>query len=84
MDQRLVTGTGKDGSGDVTTLCGPWGTAPKAAAIMDIQFGRHRYFTRHPDGSETEIDVVDGVTGPSLRCRPGGALASDLQSLPDC
>lgn len=37
MAGRRVTGTGKDRDGDITSLCGGWGSVTKAAAIREIE-----------------------------------------------
>jgi hypothetical protein len=62
MANRKVTGTGKDSSGDITSLCGPWGTQSKHVAIIEIELGTHRYYTHAANGTEADIQVVDGAT----------------------
>jgi hypothetical protein len=84
MADRLVTGTGKDSQGDITGLCGSWGSQTKTAAISDIQTGSHRYYTSGPSGSQVDIIVVDGATGKYLRTEPDLTKSDNLQSLPDC
>jgi len=81
---RLVTGTGKDSEGDITGLCGAWGSRSKAEAVSDIDTKLHRYYTAGPSGNQVDIIVVDGATGKYLRTEPDLTKADNLQSLPDC
>jgi len=84
MADRLVTGTGKDDSGDITSLCGVWGERTKTEAILDIEIGLHRYYTSGPGGTEADVVVVNGDSGKYVRTEPDLSKADDLQSLPDC
>jgi len=84
MADRLVTGTGKDDSGDITSLCGTWGNQSKALAILEIEIGTHRYYTSGPGSSEVDVKVVDGENGKYLRTEPDLSKADKLQSLPEC
>jgi hypothetical protein len=83
MAERLVTGTGKDDSGVITSVCGTWGTRTKAGAVADIEAG-HRYYTAGPDGKQVNIIVVDGDTEKYLRTDPDLSKADNLSELPDC
>lgn len=84
MADRRVTGTGKDSSGDITSLCGAWGSQLKAVAIVEIEQGTHRYYTHASNGTEADIIVVNGVTGKYLRTDPDKTTADNLADLPDC
>jgi len=84
MADRLVTKTGKDESGDITSLCGAWGSQTKTGAIADIDNSIHRYFVSGPGGAEVNIAVIHGDTGDYLRTEPDLSKADNLQSLPDC
>lgn len=84
MSERRVTGTGKDNSGDITSLCGPWGNQTKAEAIVDIEVGTHRYFTLAANETEADVIVVNGARGKYLRTDPDKTTADNLGDLPDC
>lgn len=82
MPIRNVTGTGKDSDGDITGLCGPFGSVSKATAISDINSGTHVYKVHE----RTKIIVVQASAGKSayLRTEPNGSEADNLDNLPDC
>ena len=84
MADRRVTGTGKDGEGDITSLCGSWGSSTKTQAIADIELDLHRYYTHAANGTEADVEVVNGTTGKYLRTDPDKSLADNLGDLPDC
>jgi hypothetical protein len=84
MADRRVTKTGKDSSGDITSLCGTWGSRTKSLAIVDIELGTHRYYTHASNGTEADIQVVNGTTGKYLRTDPDKTTADNLADLPDC
>ena len=84
MTERRVTGTGKGSSGDITSLCGTWGSRSKALAIADIEQGTHRYYTHASNGTEADVIVVNGATGKYLRTDPDKTTADNLADLPDC
>jgi hypothetical protein len=84
MADRRVTSTGKDNSGDITSLCGSWGSQSKASAIIDIESGTHRYYTHASNGAEADVEVVNGATGKYLRTDPDKTTADNLGDLPDC
>jgi hypothetical protein len=84
MADRQVTKTGKDSSGDITSLCGAWGATAKSLAILDIELGTHGYYTHASNGTEAGVIVVNGATGKYLRTDPDKATADNLADLPDC
>jgi hypothetical protein len=85
MADRLVTATGKNDSGDITSLCGAWGGQSKAVAIVEIGSGSVRYYTSGPGGAEVDVIVVnDKDAGKYLRTEPDLSKADNLASLPDC
>ena len=84
MADRRVTGTGKDSSRDITSLCGSWGTTPKVLAIAEIELGTHRYYTHASNGTEADVIVVNGTTEKYLRMDPDKTTADNLADLPDC
>jgi len=83
MADRQGTKTGKDSSGDITSLCGSWGSQSKSLAILDIELGTHRYYTHASNGREADV-AVDGATGKYLRTDPDKTTADNLADLPDC
>jgi hypothetical protein len=84
MADRQVTKTGKDGFGDITSLCGSWGSQLKSLAILDIELRTHRYYTHASNGTEADVEVVNGPTGKYLRTDPDKTTADNLADLPDC
>ncbi len=46
MADRQVKRTGKDRDGDITSLCGDWGTVAQPVAIREIESGTHSYSSR--------------------------------------
>jgi Protein of unknown function (DUF3892) len=82
MAVRHVTSTGKATDGDITKLCGSFGSISKQDAISDIEDHNHVY-----KSGDSRIEVVHDSTvsgGKYLRTRPGGGTANNLESLPDC
>lgn len=86
MADRAVYKTGKDGDGDITSLCNSgadWSPRKKADAISDIENKVHTYYVPWTDG-RTEITVVNGPTGKYLRTVRDGSTKNNLDDLPDC
>ena len=84
MDQR-VKRTGKDRSGDITSLCGDWGSVTKAVAIRDIEGpSTPGYYVQDSSGQRANVRVVMGSTGKYLRSDPNSACRDNLDNLPDC
>lgn len=84
MADRKVTGTGKDGDGDITSMCGAWGEISRATAINEIDRGLHRYYVAGKGGTQVDVNVVNGPTGKYLRTDPDGSVVDNLDELPDC
>lgn len=86
MASREVSATSKDRDGDILALCNPsewWSPRSKAAAIQDIESGRHAYYVQWTDG-RTAIRVVDGPTGKYLRTDRDSTPRNNLDDLPNC
>lgn len=81
---RRVTKTGKDSDGDITSLCGAWGSAMKSTAISDIESGTNSYFVQDAGARRADVYVVNGSTGKYLRTDPNSTCSDNLDSLPDC
>lgn len=84
MADRQVTKTGKDSDGDITSLCGGFGSVTKQTAIVEIEGRSHTYFVKDAAEQRADIHVVTGPTGKYLRTDPNSACADNLDSLPDC
>ncbi|GEA90243.1 hypothetical protein CCE01nite_41920 [Cellulomonas cellasea] len=80
---RRVTSTAKDSGGDITRLCGAWGTVSAAQAILQITSGTVAYYTG-AGPSVADVHVVDGRTGRYLRTGPDADPGNNLDELPDC
>jgi hypothetical protein len=70
--------------GGHTSLCGSWGSQSKSLTILDIELGTHRYYTHASNGTEADVEVVNGATGKYLRTDPDKTTADNLADLPDC
>jgi len=82
MAIRQVTATGKDSEGDMTKLCGDFGSSTKQQAIDDSESGAHEY---RSGGSLVEVVHDSSVSGGKyLRTKPNGGTANNLDNLPDC
>ena len=84
MADRQVTATGKDPDGDITKLCGGWGSASKAQAIGDIESRTHTYYVQQPGTTRVDVHVVDGPSGKYLRSDPDSSSKNNLDNLPNC
>lgn len=84
MANRRVTKTGKDRDGDITRLCGTWGTAAKHQAISHIENHTHRYYVQDNLGRRADVHVVAGPTGKYLRTDPNSNSSDNLDNLPNC
>lgn len=84
MADRRVTKSGKDTDGDITSLCGTWGSATKASAISDIERRTHSYFVQDARFRRADVRVVSGTTGKYLRTDPNSTCSDNLDSLPNC
>jgi hypothetical protein len=84
MADRRVTGTGKDSNGNITSLCGGWGSVTKSTAITEIDMGWNTYFVKDSYGRRADINVVNGATGKYLRTDPDSTCSDNLDNLPDC
>ena len=84
MAGRQVTATGKDSDGDITKLCGSWGSAMKSQAIEQIESRLYTYYVQQPRLSRVDVHVVNGPTGKYLRADPDQASQNNLDNLPNC
>jgi hypothetical protein len=84
LADRRVKRTGKDSYGDITSLCGDWGSATKATAIRDIEYRVNSYFVQDRYARRADVHVVNGSTGKYLRTDPNANCSDNLDSLPDC
>jgi hypothetical protein len=80
--RRAVTGTSKNSDGDITGLCGAWGSVDKWTAIRHINAEAGAY---HVNGYDVIVVTDSTVSGGQyLRTTPGGGTSNNLDSLPDC
>lgn len=83
MADRRVQGSGKDPDGDITALCGSWGTVDKATAISEIEGKVHRYYVEEVTPA-VDVRVVTEGTTKYLRTDADSTSANNLDNLPDC
>jgi len=84
MADRRVKRTSKDSDGDITSLCGDWGTATKIVAISDIERRANSYYVQDAYSRRADVYVVNGTTGKYLRTDPNATSSDNLDTLPDC
>lgn len=85
MADRRVTRTGKDRDGDITSLCGTWGSVTRATAIREIEApSTNTYYVQDGYGRRADVQVVMGPTGKYLRTDPNSSCSDNLDNLPDC
>ena len=84
---RLVTHSGKNQDGDITSLgnpAEPWSPRSKADIIRDIEDGVHAYYTGTQERKRANVVVVAGTLDKYLFTDQDGAAVRHLSSLPDC
>jgi len=84
MADRRVTRTGKDTNGNITSLCGSWGSVTTATAIREIESGTNTYYVQDGYGRRADVHVVNGASGKYLRTDPNAICSDNLDNLPDC
>ena len=80
---RRVTRTRKDGDGDITRLCGEWGSVLKERAIVEIEAFPGSYFVQDYFGKSDVIVYKVGYK-MHLRTDPNGSCSDNLDNLPNC
>lgn len=83
MVKRQVTRSGKDRDGDITKLCGAWGSTGKVQAIQQIEGRTHNYVVG-TGATEVRVLVKPGPRGKYLTTSPDGRSQNNLDNLPDC
>ena len=83
MAEYLVTGSGKNDQGDITSLCGSWGTKGSATVIQAIRLG-DKFYVNDPAVGRVDIKVMAGTYGPYLRTDPDKTIRNNLDSLRPC
>jgi len=86
MARRRVKKTGKDSSGNITSLCNSaesWSPRSKADAIKDIEGGLHTYYVNE-ESYETVVKVVERNGTKHLQTTSDGKDKNILGNLPDC
>ena len=83
MAKRNVERSGKDSDGDITKLCGSWGSTSKVLAIREIEASTHNYVVR-VGRTEVKVLVKQGPSGKYLTTSPDGRTRNNLDDLPSC
>lgn len=76
---KRVTRTGKDGDGDITSLCGDGFRDSKATAIANINANANAYYVEEV-APRVYVEVVYG----HLRTTADETDANNLDNLPPC
>lgn len=83
MANRQVKRSGKDRDGDITSLCGAWGSVSKAQAIKDIEARTNRYYVA--EASPSVWVLVRGQGNRKyLTTEADGRSRNNLDNLDDC
>ena len=83
MADRRVTKTGKDKDGDITKLCGDWGSRLKDEAISDIELKLHSYYVNE-SGTRSDVYIVNRNGKKHLQTTPDKSSRNNLDNLPNC
>jgi hypothetical protein len=82
---RRVKKSGKDADGDITSLCGDWGSVTKVTAIYELTPPvTNTYYVQDSAGRRADVRVVKGTSGKYLRTDPNSSCTDNLDNLPDC
>lgn len=84
MASRRVTRTGKDRDGDITSLCGAWGSTPKLTAIREIESLTHAYYVQDAYARQAIVRVYVLSGHKHLRTDPNATCSDNLDNLPNC
>lgn len=85
LTTRIVTKSGKNQDGDITSLCNDgewWSPRSRSDAISDIKGGTIEYRVKKSTGPV--VIIVDGPTGEYLRSAPDSTTSDNLDDLPNC
>lgn len=86
MADRRVKKSGKDSSGNITSLCNgseTWSPRKKADAISDIENGTHTYYVEEVTPKVT-VKVVNRGGVKHLQTVSDSTHKNNLDNLPDC
>lgn len=83
MSDYEVNRAGRDRDGDITKLCGPWGSASSTDVMQLIQLG-NRFYVPLTNGSRARIEIVQGQYRPYLRTNWDGTTRNNLDDLDPC
>jgi hypothetical protein len=83
MPRRRVKRTSKGPRGDITQLCGDWGSVRKSMAIAEIEAGINEYYVAE---SGNPVNVVAFLSNRRKFLRTTTDLKDPdhLHNLPDC
>lgn len=80
---KRVKRTGKDDDGDITKLCGDWGSRSKKDAIDDIESGSQDYYVDEA-GYRSDVYVKGSGSNKYLTTTADESSKNNLDNLPDC
>ena len=81
--ERRVKRSGKDTHGNITSLCGDWGTATKGTAIAEIDAKTCVYFVEEQLPRVTVVVYAEGGT-KHLKTTKDATNKNNLDKLPAC
>jgi hypothetical protein len=81
--ERRVSRSGKDGEGDITSLCGSWGEESKNTVIRQIEASTHDYYVEE-EQPRVRVRVVSEGGRKYLRTTADSTSRNNLDNLPDC
>lgn len=80
---RQVKRTVKDSNGDVTKLCGVWGSVDKDVAVRRIDADPEAYFVEE-ESPRVYVRVVEVNSDKYLRTEADSTSKNNLENLPEC
>lgn len=83
MEEVQIVGTRKDQNNVITHICTGGTPVPKGDAIINIELGFRKYFTR-VNGRRAEVFVRSDGGTKYLTTSPDGTTRNNLLDLPDC
>lgn len=81
---RKVERSGKDTDGDITKLCGAFGSVSKATAISEIENRVNTYHVQQTGTNRVEVRVVTEGGKKYLRTTADSSSKNNLDNLPNC
>ena len=84
MINLRVTRVGKEGNGNISSLCGSWGKVGKTAAVRLIKCSDVCFYVESPSGAGETVKVVERNGREYLETSHNRQKENGLAGLPPC